>query len=47
MLHTKFHGNRFKGSGKEEFEGFFLTYMGITAILVMRPASYHVILIFL
>ena len=26
MLHTKFRGNRFAGSGKEAFEGFFSIY---------------------
>ena len=33
MLHTKFCGNRSKGSGEVGFEGF-LTYMGMAAILV-------------
>ena len=36
MLHTKFHGNQSAGSGEEVFEGF-LTYMGVSAILVMWP----------
>ena len=40
MLHTKFRGYQLNGSGKEIFEGF-LTYMGMAAILVMRPASCH------
>ena len=26
MLHTKFRGNRFIGSGEEDFEGFFTIY---------------------
>ena len=34
MIHTKFRGNRSNGSGEDDFEGF-LTYMGMTAILVM------------
>ena len=34
MLHTKFHGNRFAGSGEEDFLRF-LPYMGMAAILVM------------
>ena len=34
MLHTKFRGNQPAGSG-EDFEGFFLPYMGMAAILVM------------
>ena len=38
MQHTKFHGNRPTGPG--DFEGF-LPYMGVAAILVMRPASCH------
>ena len=40
MLHTKFRGNQPAGSGEEDFEGF-LTYRGVAAILVMRPASCH------
>ena len=36
MLHTKFRGNRSTGSGKEDFLGF-LPYMGVAAILVMKP----------
>ena len=43
MLHTKFRGNRPAGSG-EDFEGF-LPYVGMTAILVMGPASCHQIFI--
>ena len=35
MLHTEFRENRPAGSGEEEFEGFFLPYMGVVAILVM------------
>ena len=34
MLHTKFHENRPTGSGEEDFE-WFLSYMGVAAILVM------------
>ena len=34
MLHNKFHENRPVGSGENIFEGF-LTYMGVSAILVM------------
>ena len=44
MLHTKFHGNRSASSGEEDFEEF-LPYMGVAAILVMRPASCHQIFI--
>ena len=33
MLHIKFHGNRFTGSG-EEFGGL-LPYMGVAIVLVM------------
>ena len=32
MLHTKFHGNRFNGSGEKDFERV-LPYMGVAAIL--------------
>ena len=35
MLHTKFRENRPAGSREEDFEGFFLPYMGVAAILVM------------
>ena len=45
MLHTKFRGNRPPGSGEEDFEGFFLPYMGMVAILIIRPASCHQIFI--
>ena len=45
MLHTKFRGNWPVGSGEEVFEGF-LPYMGMAAILVIRPASCHQIFIF-
>ena len=38
MLHTKFRENRPAGSGEKDFEGF-LPYMGVAAILVMRPGS--------
>ena len=35
MLHTKFRGNQSAGSGGEEdFEEFFLPYIGMAAILV-------------
>ena len=44
MLHTKFRGNRTAGSGKNDFEGF-LPYMGMVAILIMKPASCHQIFI--
>ena len=40
MLHTKFRRNRPAGSGEEDFKGF-LPYVGMAAILVMRPASCH------
>ena len=36
MLHTKFSGNQSAGSGEDFFKGF-LPYMGVAAILVMRP----------
>ena len=38
MLHTSFRGNWPAGSGEEDFKGF-LPYIGMVAILVMRPAS--------
>ena len=34
MLHAKFHDNRTRGSGEEDFLRF-LPYMGMAAILVM------------
>ena len=37
MLLTKFRGNRPAGSGEEDFIGF-LPYVGMAAILDMRPA---------
>ena len=43
MLLTDFLGNRPAGSG-EDFVGF-LPYVGMAAILVMRPASCHQIFI--
>ena len=43
MLHTKFRVNRPARSG-EDFKGF-LPYMGMAAILVIRPASCHQIFI--
>ena len=39
MLHTKFRGNRPAGSGEEDFLRF-LPYMGMAAILVMRPGQF-------
>ena len=36
MLHNKFRENRPAGSGEDDFE-WFLPYMGMSAILVMRP----------
>ena len=39
MLHTKFRGNRLAGSGEEDFLRF-LPYMGMAAILVMRPGPF-------
>ena len=44
MLHTKFHGNRLAGTGEEDFLRV-LPYMGVSAILVMWPASCHQIFI--
>ena len=44
MLHSKFRGNRSTGSGEEDFKGC-LPYVGMTAILVMGPASCHQIFI--
>ena len=35
MLHTKFQGDRLRGSGEEDFRGGGLPYMGMTAILVI------------
>ena len=35
MLHTKFRENPPAGSGEVVFEGFFLPYMGVAAVLVM------------
>ena len=39
MLHTKFQGHRFIGSGEEDFLSF-LPYMGMAAMLVMWPNSF-------
>ena len=39
MLHTKFRRNVPTGSGEEDFLRF-LPYMGMTAILVMRPGPF-------
>ena len=44
MLHTKLCGKRPNGFGEEDIEGF-LPYLGVAAILVMRPASCHQIFI--
>ena len=44
MLHTKLCGKRLDGFGEEDIEGF-LPYLGVAAILVMRPASCHQIFI--
>ena len=39
MLHTKFQGHGFIGSGEEDFLRF-LPYMGMAAMLVMCPNSF-------
>ena len=39
MLHAKFQDHRTSGSGEEEFLKF-LPYMGMAAILVMRPGQF-------
>ena len=44
MLHTKLCVKRPAGAGEEDIEGF-LPYMGMAAILVIRPASCHQIFI--
>ena len=44
MLQAKFQDHRTSGSGEEDFLRF-SPYMGMAAILVMRPASYHQIFI--
>ena len=44
MLHTKFRRNQLVGSVEEKIL-WFLPYMGVVAILVMRPASCHQIFI--
>ena len=44
MLHAKFQDHRTFGSGEEDFQRF-LPYMGVAAILVMRPASCNQIFI--
>ena len=44
MLHTKLCVKRPAGSGEEDIE-VFLPYMGVAAILVIRPASCHQIFI--
>ena len=40
MLHTKFQGRRSIGSGEVDFLRF-LPYMGMAAILVMRPGPFE------
>ena len=40
MLHTKFQGNQASGSGEEDFLRF-SPYMGIVAILAMRPGPFE------
>ena len=35
MLHAKFQDHRISGSGEEDFFYFFLSYMGMAAILFM------------
>ena len=40
MLHTKFQGDLSIGSGEEDFLRF-LPYMGMAAMLVMRPRSFE------
>ena len=40
MLHTKFQGHRSSGSGEEDFLRF-LPYMGMAAMLVMRPRPFE------
>ena len=44
MLQAKFRDQRTSGSGGEDFQRF-LPYMGVAAILFMRPASCHQIFI--
>ena len=39
MLHAKFQDHRTSGSGEEDFLRF-LPYMGMAAILVMRPRPF-------
>ena len=45
MLHTKFHGNQPAGSMEKKIFKGVLPYMGMAAILVIRPASCHQIFI--
>ena len=40
MVHTKFQGHGSISSGAEDFLRF-LPYMGMTAMLVMRPRSFE------
>ena len=40
MLHIKFQGNQPRGSGEEDFL-MFLPYMGMAAILVIRPVPFE------
>ena len=46
MLHTKFRGNRPTVPERKIFKGF-LPYVGMAAILVMGPASFHQISLYL
>ena len=39
MLHAKFQDQRTSGSGEEDFSRF-VPYMGMAAILVMRPGPF-------
>ena len=40
MLHTKFQGNQSRGSGEKDFL-MFLPYMGMAAILLIRPVPFE------
>ena len=40
MLYTKPQGHWPSGSGEEDFKGF-LPYMGMAAILIMRPGPFE------
>ena len=41
MVHTRSQGHPLSGSGEEDFKGFFLTYMGVAAILAMSPGLFE------